>query len=60
MPVIWEIRHSVLIVKAIGDDPSSELIGAIEAAMRDPRFGAGTPVLFDARSSLTYLSPEQI
>jgi hypothetical protein len=60
MPVTWSVRDGVLIVAAVGDYPSSELTGALQSAMQDPQLGPRTPVLLDARSSVTYLSPDEI
>jgi hypothetical protein len=60
MPVTWTLDHAVVVIAVIGGYTTAEMTGAIEAALRDPRVGPGTPVLFDARSSLVYLSPDEI
>jgi hypothetical protein len=60
MPVTWQVSDGVLIVAAIGGYLTSELQDAFHEAMQDPRVGAEAPVLIDARSSLTYLSPQEI
>jgi hypothetical protein len=60
MPVTWQINDGVLIVAAVGGYLTSELQGAVHEAVHDSRLGPETPVLLDARSSLTYLSPQEI
>jgi hypothetical protein len=59
MPVKWEIRGSVLVVKLVGDYGFNEPVQAVSEAMADPQFQAGTPLLIDARLSKTSRSSEE-
>jgi hypothetical protein len=60
MPVTWTIDDSILVIAVIGGYTTAEMTSAMDAALRDPRVGPGTHMLFDARSSFVYLSPGEI
>ena len=57
MPVIWEARDGVIVVSTIGDYQTSELLDAVDEAVRK---APGSPVLFDSRSALAYLSAHEL
>ena len=61
MPVRWELRGSVLIL-VFSDivERNGEIEGALTAALSDPRFILGMGLLWDARSSLTPLSSDDV
>ena len=60
MPVYCEFRDNVLTVTAVGDYRTTELNVALEAALADPRFGRGLPLLLDGRSSLATLTRDEV
>ena len=57
MPVAWEVRQSVIVVSTNGHYRGSELLNSIEEATRRT---PGLPLLFDSRSALGYLTPQEI
>lgn len=60
MPVTWNIAELVLVIATIGGHELSELIGATEEALHDPRVSSGMSLLFDTRASPIYLAVEQL
>ncbi len=60
MPVRWELRGSVLILVFSDIVERAEIEGALAAAFSDPRFTPGMGLLWDARSSQTLLSSDDV
>jgi hypothetical protein len=60
VPVTYAFRDGVLVIAAIGGYLTAELISAIRAAIADPRFSPAMSILLDGRSSLSYLSAEEV
>ena len=60
MPVRWEFRGSVLILVFSDIVERAEIEGALAAALLDPRFTLGMGLLWDARSSQTPLSADDV
>jgi len=59
MSVAWDLRNRVLVVRLDGDYGYNEPMRAVTAAMQDPGFIPGTPLLIDARRSTTSRSSEE-
>jgi|SRR5579871_1571811 len=59
MPVVCEIRDSILLLTLIGEYTFAEPMRAITDAMADVRFRPGSPLLIDARLSKTSRSSEE-
>src|SRR5215470_3182861 len=59
MPVTWMIQDSILVLWLSGDYEFHELREAVGAALADPGFRRGMPLLVDARSSSIHLSIDE-
>jgi hypothetical protein len=60
MPVLWAVRNGIVFASLMGDYAFDEIQTAITHAYADPGTPARAPLLIDGRSSLVYLSPEEI
>jgi hypothetical protein len=60
MPVLWAVRNGIVFVTLMGDYAFDEIRAATAHAYADARTPARAPLLIDGRSSLVYLSPEEI
>jgi hypothetical protein len=60
MPVTWEFRDSVLVVRLVGKYDFEEPIQAVNDAMSSPQFRAGTSLIVDARRSEARRSSEEL
>lgn len=60
MPVVWEYRDNLLVVRGSGLYPNSVLEDAVRSAVADPRFRPGTLLLWDGRVSEVPLSSADI
>lgn len=60
MPVLWAVHDGIVFVTLIGEYSFHEIRAAIADAYTDPRAPMGAPLLIDGRSSLVYLSPQEI
>ena len=60
MPVVWEIRGDVLVLRYVGNPTPEERHRALDEVMADPAFRPGLSILFDTRSSIYTVSPEEL
>jgi hypothetical protein len=60
MPMTWTIRDGLVVVNLIGTHELDEYRETISEAVASPGFRPGMHLLFDARSSYSYLTPESI
>lgn len=60
MPVTWELRQRILVIRLVGNYEYEEPANAVGEAMRDPAFRPGTSLLIDARSSTSRRSSEEL
>ena len=60
MPVAWEIRDRVLIVKLVGDYHFDEPMQAVNEALLDALFRPGTSLLIDARLAHAHRTSEDM
>lgn len=60
MPVAWELRDRVLIVKLVGEYDFDEPVEAVNAALLDPQFSPGTSLLIDARLAHAHRTSEDM
>lgn len=51
MPVEWDRRGPVVVIRTIGNYSNAEVRAAIDAAATDPGFQAGTSLIFDGTRS---------
>ena len=60
MPVTWEFRHRILVIRLVGNYGYDEPANAVGEAMRDPAFQTGTLLLVDARLSTSRRTSEEL
>jgi hypothetical protein len=60
MPVSWAVHGGIVFVTLIGEYTFDEIRAAMVEAYTDPDAPARAPLLIDGRSSLVYLSPQEI
>lgn len=58
MPVTWEFRRRILVIRLIGNYDYDAPVNAVAEAMSDPAFRPGMMLLVDARQSTTRRSSE--
>ena len=60
MPVEWDRRGPVVVIRTIGNYSNAELRAAIDQAAADAEFQAGTGVVFDGTRSEAPISKQDV
>jgi hypothetical protein len=60
MPVEWDRRGRVVVVRTIGNYSNAEVRAAIDQAAADPEFQAGTSLVFDGTRSEAPISKSDV
>jgi hypothetical protein len=60
MPMTWRIEDGLVVIGLVGTHELDEYRNTISEAVASPGFRPGMHLLFDARSSYSYLTPESI
>ncbi len=60
MPVEWDRRGRVVVIRTIGNYSNAEVRAAIDEAAADPEFQAGTSLVFDGTRSEAPISKPDV
>jgi hypothetical protein len=60
MPVVWDRRGRVVVVRTIGNYSNAEVRAAIDQAAGDPESQAGTSLVFDGTRSEAPISKQDV
>jgi hypothetical protein len=60
MPVEWDRRGRVVVIRTIGNYSNAEVRAAIDEAAADPEFQAGTSLVFDGTRSEAPISRQDV